>query len=187
MLLKSIQSLIVVASVAVAGFAGCADEPAAQNPNGKATGQGPCDTSAECAGDVCVAVIDTGHPPVYCSQSCATAGCPSGFFCDSQTFALIGLRYCRFGETQPSAPPAEPPRLPCKIDADCDNGQVCAESGGVRDCTLPCANEEQCTPPATGGFVFDFLTCKKDDKARSVCLPDAACYSNPLNCTKSPF
>lgn len=152
----------------------------------KATGQGPCEAAAECKGDVCVSLIDGNNPPLYCTQPC-DGGCPQGFVCDSQTFSLVGLSFCRFapknstpGEEPP--PPEEPPALPCKTDKDCEMGTICASYGGERGCSLPCNVESDCTPPSLGGITLDVLTCAKDDEQRDVCLPDPKCFPDATSC-----
>lgn len=158
------------------------------NPSGskKATGAGPCAAASECRGDVCVSIIDGDNPPNYCTQPC-DGGCPQGFVCDSQTFSLVGLSFCRFAPKNATpgeepAPPEEPATLPCKTDKDCEMGTVCASYEGERGCTLPCSVESDCTPPSVGGFSFDLLTCAKDDDQRDVCLPDPKCFPNPTSC-----
>lgn len=151
--------------------------------NLKQTGEGPCESASECEGDVCVAIV-TDDPPIYCTQPC-DGGCPSGFYCDTSTFALVGLDFCRVGGDEPPEEPdipPEPPRLPCETDADCDDGQVCSLWDGERDCTVLCDVEEDCTPPPIGGFTFDLLMCATDDEGRDVCVPDPACYPNIQTC-----
>ncbi len=146
-----------------------------------ATGEGPCDVAGDCQGGVCVELIDGNHPPNYCTQECGT--CPSGFYCDEQTFALAGLSFCRYGDTPQTDPPAEPPRLPCAVDADCSSSTVCATYQGERECVVPCDVESDCTPPVFGGVTFDLATCGLDEaQSRRVCLPDPACYPNPGVC-----
>lgn len=148
------------------------------------TGEGPCDDASECAGDVCVALIDGNHPPVYCTQECGA--CPADFWCDSDTFALAGLSFCRFGDTPstPPEPPPEPPRIPCRDDSSCDDGLVCATFEGERDCTIPCSDESQCAVDLAG-VVVDMHNCEADPtpgQDRDVCLPDPACFTNPASC-----
>lgn len=151
------------------------------------TGEGPCEASSDCEGDVCVAIVDGDHPPVYCTQPCGS-GCPDGFYCDDSTFGLVGLDFCRFGDPPAAGePPAneEPPRLPCKEDADCDDGQVCGTFMGESDCTIVCGAEDDCTPPAVGGITLDVSTCAPDETSgqdRSICVPDLDCYPNVLSC-----
>ena len=153
------------------------------------TGDGPCEEADECAGDVCVALIDGDNPPIYCTEQC-DGGCPSGFFCDTQTFGLVGLEFCRYTTGQPDEeeappPPEEPPSLPCKSDDDCEEGLVCATFMGERECTLPCSIESDCTFEV-GPVTVDFSTCGADETPgaeRDVCLPDPDCYTgDPLAC-----
>lgn len=164
------------------GGGGSGDGGAGSNPGGKATGQGPCEAASECANDVCVALIDGNNPPVYCTQLCGS--CPDGFYCDSSTFGLIGLNFCRFGATEPAMPetPPEPPRVPCTTDADCEGALVCATWMGERNCTRPCSVEDDCTI-SLGGVTFDLATCGQDESQdRTVCLPDEDCFPNAQSC-----
>lgn len=152
------------------------------------TGEGPCDEPDECAGGVCVALIDGNNPPVYCSEECGA--CPDGFYCDQDTFALAGLSFCRFGATpsEPPPPPPEPPRLPCKADDDCDGGLVCATFMGERDCTIPCSAEPECSVEL-GGVSIDLHECASDQSdgaERLVCLPDLSCFPNATSCISFP-
>ena len=152
----------------------------------KATGEGPCEASDECRGGVCVALIDGSHPPNYCTEECGA--CPAGFYCDQQTFSLLGLSFCRFGEItagEPPPPAEQPPRLPCRSDSECPDGAVCATFQGERDCTTTCDGEEACTPPSLGGIVLDVATCGADETpgaSRMVCLPDPRCFPDPTGC-----
>ena len=56
-------------------------------------------------------------------------------------------------------------------------------------CTLPCAREDDCDLPATGGVAIDFLTCGEDeaDRSRTACIIDEACLQNPLSCIETDF
>ncbi len=156
----------------------------------KALGAGPCEAASECQGNVCVAMIDGNNPPNYCTQECASGSCPSGYRCDSTTFELVGRTFCRFGETPPPGgveeTPSEPPRLPCRNDAECASGEVCGTYGGEKQCTIPCSVETDCDLPPLGGVRFDFMACLADENtaiSRTICAPDAACFQNPLACT----
>lgn len=156
-------------------------------------GEGPCERPSDCQGNVCIAIVDAGHPPVYCTQTCG-GGCPDGFYCDDSTFALVGLDFCRLGDppAQGELPPnEEPPRRPCAEDGDCDAGEVCATWMGERDCTIACVEESECTPPPLGGLTFDVATCAADEtpgQTRDVCVPDADCYPNVQTCISGlPF
>jgi hypothetical protein len=157
----------------------------------KGTGDKDCGNGDECSGSVCVALIDGNNPPNYCTQTCsASAACPSGFYCDNETFGIAGLSFCRFGGTKPEqpAPPSEAPRFICKADADCavaaGDGQVCATFEGERECSIVCTQESQCTF-SFGGVTFSFLTCASDTTpgtSRKVCLPKKSCYTDPQSC-----
>lgn len=145
-----------------------------------ATGDGPCESPSDCEGGVCVGLIDGDHPPIYCSQECGA--CPGGFYCDADTFALVELAFCRFGDGVEPQPPSEPPRRPCTSDTECAPG-ICAEHAGQRDCTIECAAEEACTPPSVGGVALDVFSCQPDEAAeRTACLPDPACFPDPTSC-----
>lgn len=180
------RSLSTARSIALAlGLAALACEASDADEDAfTPTGEGPCQEADECSGLVCVA-IPTDSPPIYCSEPC-DGGCPSGFYCDTSTFALVGLEFCRVGADEPPPtpePPSEPPRLPCNEDDDCEGGLVCATFGGERDCTIPCAAESDCTPPTVAGVTIDVLTCGDDEGAdRTVCVPDLACYPNVASC-----
>ena len=174
----------------LAGTLGCSGSGGGGGGGDKqATGEGPCESADECAGDVCVAIIDGNNPPVYCTEPCGS--CPDGLYCDSDTFALVDLAFCRFGDTPngPAPTPEEPPRLPCTSDASCEPGLVCATFMGERECTLPCVVEDDCTVEL-GGVTINFSTCAADQTAgesRDVCLPDPACFPDPTGCIALPF
>ncbi|MEZ4240870.1 MAG: hypothetical protein R3F59_32880 [Myxococcota bacterium] len=81
----------------------------------------------------------------------------------------------------------ERPRITCRTDADCapyGADAVCAEWRGLRDCTLRCDVEDDCTPPTVVGVTVDFLTCIPDEGApqRDACLPDEQCFADPMAC-----
>ncbi len=189
---RALLSMFVLGAVACGDSAGENSQNAdggSANTDLKATGEGPCESPSECEGGVCVALIDGNHPPEYCTQECGS--CPGGFYCDSDTLALVGLTFCRFGDTPntPPPPPKEPPRLPCKSDAECGNGLVCATYMGKSDCTLPCTSEDACAV-SLGGVTIDLDTCAQDQTPgmdRLVCLPDPACFPDPTSCISLPF
>lgn len=167
---------------------GGGDDGASDDPDDgdlKATGEGPCDSPSQCEGDACVALLDGDNPPNYCTEPCSGT-CPDGFYCDGDTFALVGFSFCRYGDTPSEDPPEEAPRRPCRADGECEAGEICATWDGERSCTLPCGEESDCTPPPAGGFTFDYLTCGPDETAgqdRDACVPDPACFEDPLACT----
>jgi len=188
---NSLTNGILAAVLTAAALAtGCdaggdSSDPAPGNGMGQMElGEGPCEAAADCAGEVCVALIDGDNPPVYCSEQCTAGSCGDGFTCDETSFALAGLSFCRFADepdAQP-APPEEPPILPCIDDADCEDSFVCAELNGERGCAKSCAVESDCTPPPINGIVIDVATCGEDDSGRSVCVGDPACYPDALQC-----
>ena len=95
------------------------------------------------------------------------------------------------GGEQSAPEPEEEPRIPCKTDAECDalqSGLICAQFQGQRDCTIPCSQESDRDTPAVGGMSIDFMTCIADegDSSRNACLPDVACFNNPMDCVTMP-
>ena len=105
---QTISSLALTLSIAFGLGLGCdsgggsaesgaSDGGGTVNPDGRPTGDGPCEEASECAGDVCVGIIDGSNPPVYCTEQCSPGSCPDGFYCDEESFALIDLSFCRFG------------------------------------------------------------------------------------------
>jgi len=187
--------LMLATVLSVALFVGCENAPGGGDDDdaagGKmATGEGPCEEAQECQGDICVALIDGDHPPVYCSEPCGN--CPDGFFCDDQTFALVGLEFCRFGDSAESAPPPEEaPYLPCASDDDCEGDMVCAESGGEKGCATLCSEDSQCWI-SYQGLEMRFFECGPDESAdRNVCLPDPDCFDGSIasmeECYEMPF
>ena len=164
-----------------AGGGGGSDDD--DGAGGIATGDGPCEDGSDCVGGVCVALIDEPNPPVYCTQSCGSS-CPDDMYCDSETFGLAGVDFCRFGGTsgQPPAeedPPEEPPSLPCSSDAECDNGLICAQYMGERGCAPPCSSDDDCVV-SMGGFTFRLAECGQEDGGRDVCLPREECYDGSM-------
>lgn len=152
----------------------------------KDTGEGPCDSADECKGGVCVAIIDNDYPPVYCTQECnSNSDCPDGFYCDTTTFQLVGLSFCRYG-TPPATgepdTPEEPPVIKCQTDEDCPPGGVCAVYQGERGCTIPCDTDQDCAV-SMAGMEINLWKCEQEEGAeRTVCLPDPECFTNPMNC-----
>jgi hypothetical protein len=141
-------------------------------------GRGPCKTASQCAGGVCVDINDES----YCSSTCGS--CPSGMYCDSQLFAVAGLKVCVKGGASQPVQPKEPPRIPCASDRECKNGLVCAQFMGQRDCTRACQMPSECEAPSVMGMKMDFLTCSVDESSssRKACLPKKECLANPMSC-----
>lgn len=145
----------------------------------------PCQTNADCgAGSVCLAIGNTSGCVVQCS---ATANeCGGSASCAGVGAASINV--CQPAPDPQKPPkPDEQPRLPCRSDAECAAvapGTICVEFKGVRDCTIPCAQESNCDLPSVPGISIDFLTCAADgaNPARRACVPDEKCFTNPTSC-----
>ena len=190
-------SLIFIASIL--SISCSEDESNTQNGNDPTPPQS-CSGQSDCSdGYACVSVAGVSYCQLTCSlssdacgasASCGSVGATSVSVCqpeEESTDSNSGN-----ASTEESAPqPDKQPKLPCSTDADCaqfDESAICAEFQGTKDCTIPCTEERECDVPAIGGFSVDFLTCLPDesDQSRSACLPDEACFSNPLNCVTLP-
>ena len=172
-----------------AAAAGCASDGGTSG-SGSGTRAEGCATGGEACGDgfVCLRSGDESACAATCtgsadacgaSASCAGVGVASIDVCQEPAAA----------EPEANEEPAEPPRVTCSTDADCEAlapGSVCGEWMGERDCTIPCAGESQCDLPSIGGIDADFLTCAEDQGSpgRDVCLPDPRCASNPSACVQ---
>jgi len=141
-------------------------------------GKGPCTDGSQCASGTCIEV----NSDSYCSQTCGS--CPAGMYCDAKLFATVGMKVCVKGRATAPAQVQSPPRIPCRTDAQCPGALVCAQFMGRRDCTMPCATDNQCKPPAMMGIKMDFLRCIPDqgNTTRRACLPRKECLSNPTAC-----
>ena len=152
--------------------------PAASNGMGS-----PCPNGySDCSTELCVAV-DTSSPP-YCTVRCPNGSCPSGYNCDTQTFAMASLTFCRQGP--PPSQPSGSSEIPCKSDLDCScqqHGLVCGSYQGTKGCTILCTADGDCQP-TLGGVKTMFATCQADSAngGRKECLPNPACFSNPGSC-----
>lgn len=150
------------------------------------TGQ-PCSTPLDCDnGEVCVALGDRTTCHATCTGSadeCGARGSCGGV-------ASVSVDICRPAPDPEASEPAPQPRLPCQTDDDCkryaDNA-VCGEWRGMRDCTIECANDDACNPPAAGGISARFAECGRDESAdRPICVPRAACFERPSDCYSFP-
>ena len=155
------------------------------------TGQS-CQSSADCGDNtVCVRIGDQAT----CHLDCAVGGneCSGSASCEG--VGKVSVNICQPPEPTPSEEtppdPEEAPRLPCQSDAECqalDPATICAEWRGVRDCTIPCATDNQCNLPPIGGISVRLLACQTDegDQSRMACLPNEACINNPQSCFTLP-
>ncbi|MBT3221451.1 MAG: hypothetical protein HN348_20400 [Proteobacteria bacterium] len=151
-----------------------------ENPADSDADGGACATLDDCDADlVCLAGVGTGVCVPVCS---AQANECSG----SAQCAGVGsleVDVCQ----EPVDDAKDAPHIPCTTDEECDSlqsGTICAEFQGQRDCTISCDKESACDMPTIGGVGMDFLTCIPDegDTSRDACLPDEACFDNPLDC-----
>lgn len=163
-----------LSSMSILALASCGGGSAGE----RQVGSGPCSEPSQCASRLCLEI----NGESYCSQECGT--CPSGMYCDSALFSPIGLSVCVKGAAStPVQPQTELPSLPCKTDADCPSGLVCATFKGQKDCTKECSNSDQCAPTQLCPFKLDFMECSKDEGAdRTVCLPKQQCSLSPQSC-----
>lgn len=151
-----------------------------------------CDVAADCGdGLVCLAY---GSGPGTCVPTCeaSASDCSAEATCGGSGL-VVDVCEPNDARTPEGEVPAEEerPRLPCATDAECDaitGGSICVEWKGVKDCTIPCASEQACDLPSVGGITMDFLTCTPDeaDTSRSGCVPDEACFANPMACVAFP-
>ena len=161
------------------------------------SGGGPsCETLADCAaGTVCV---NSGGAGSFCLPDCSISAseCSASATCTGVGSTSVSIceepkEETSSGGEQSAPEPEEEPRIPCKTDAECDalqSGLICAQFQGQRDCTIPCSQESDCDMPAVGGMSIDFMTCIADegDSSRNACLPDVACFNNPMDCVTMP-
>jgi hypothetical protein len=171
-------------SLVACGQVDSANDPNdAEHTNG-VNGQA-CTTSADCgSGHVCLKTqAQSGCAPV-CSGSASECGANAS--CGG--VGVMDVDVCQPAADANAQPAAEDqPKIPCAADAECavlQEGAICAQLQGVRDCTLPCTAEAQCDMPPLGGMRVDFMTCTADEgrPSRKACLPDLRCFSNPLVC-----
>ncbi|MCB9749624.1 MAG: hypothetical protein H6713_06400 [Myxococcales bacterium] len=172
----------------------CGDGDAASDVDSDADGDsgsdvdGACTSTADCEdGFVCLSVGGAGG---VCTPQCtASADECGGMASCSAVGALAEVNVCEDDPEDPSAPPKpeEEPQITCMEDAECEAlqaGTICVEWKGARSCTIPCAAEADCDLPGAGGVTVDFLACLPDEAndARMGCVPDEACFDDPLMC-----
>lgn len=172
---------------------------AACNGDGKSPGNGngkadsTCYAVSDCGdGLVCLAY---GSSPGVCTPTCElnADACSANATCGG---AGLVVDVCEPDDkrTKDGEVPSEDevPRLPCDTDAECADvasDAICMNYRGHKDCTIPCEVESNCDLPSLGGITMDFLTCAEDesDPSRSGCVPDEACFANPMNCISFDF
>ena len=152
------------------------------------TSDGACVSTEDCsAGNVCVAYGPAGGA---CTPQCSATVDECGGEASCAGVGATSINVCQEPQAEPK--PEEEPRIPCTSDAECEaleSGLICVEFKGESDCTLPCSQESECDVPSVGGITSDFLTCLDDegDPSRKGCVPDEACFMDPLSCTDLPF
>ena len=186
------KSLIIVSITACLALAGCGEDGNSSNSNSNST-NGPegsvssCATSSDCPdGHAC---IQLGAAPAGCVPTCSVSGNECSGSAQCAGVGLLEVDVCQ-PEPDPMSPPSPEtqPKVPCKVDADCQTAHpeaICAQWRGAKDCTIPCMNESACDPPTIGGITMDFMSCIDDertDKERTACLPREECFNNPLSC-----
>ena len=178
--IRSWLAVLVVAGLTAGAGCGSHKTKTDMGPSGAKIGEA-CDTGPGCAGKLCVELADGDKTPVYCTQSCGT--CPSGYYCDTETFKLAKVSFCRIGAKAAMPPPLpEAPRLLCAQDSDCPDGTFCGTSMGVNDCAIPCAVNDDCAI-LMGQYKLHFSKCMKDEgHDRQLCMPDPSCYPRPDTC-----
>ena len=190
---KVLKALCLVSVVLMAVGCGGSDEES-ESTGGAAPAQS-CVGQSDCP-DEFACVTTAGMS--YCQPTCTGSIDACGANASCGGVGAMSINVCTpepeapaASEEQAAPTPEEQPKLPCASDADCMEFQanaICAQFEGVKDCTIPCSVEADCDTPAIGGFSVDFLTCLADegDASRSACLPDAACFANPLSCVTMP-
>lgn len=146
-----------------------------------------CSTHADCGAQAVCLVSPSGSA---CAPTCTGAAgeCSGSATCGG--VGVLSVSACQEPQsTSANDPPTaeEQPRVPCASDDECktlDPRGICAQFQGHKDCTIACTAETACDTPSVGGVKTDFLTCLPDgaNAARSACLPDERCFSNPLAC-----
>ena len=141
--------------------------------------------SGGAAGSVCLPDCSLSASECSASATCTGVGSTSVSICEEPEEEETSS-----GE-QSTPDPEEEPRIPCKSDDECNAlqaGLICAQFKGTKDCTIPCSQESDCDMPSVGGMTVDFMTCIADEAntSRTACLPDEACFTNPMDCITMP-
>lgn len=174
--MKTSKYLWFVLSMALSPFAAC---------SGDGTLNQSCETVSDCeGGTTCVRQGGASACALTCTADVTACSAES----ECLGVASLNINVCAEPTPEGETPqPEDQPKVVCTTDADCDavfSGAVCGTFKGQRDCTIPCTQESDCDGPRVGGVSLDFLTCGADDTApaRDVCLPDEACFNDPLSC-----
>ncbi|MFO0602268.1 MAG: hypothetical protein U0324_03790 [Polyangiales bacterium] len=181
-----VTSIALVACGAEGG-AGAPGSPDASSNGAACAAQSDCPRGQACltAGgrSACAVACSVGGDECSGTATCGPVGSASVNFCRAATAP----------DDSSAAPPEEPPRAPCRTDAECvafGAGAVCGASRGARDCTIPCAARADCNPPSRQGVAVNVMDCVADaaNPARRICVPDPACFQagNPFACVSVP-
>ena len=173
------KALLVVGILSFFLVLGCDSEDEA--------GGTPCSGQSDCGAEsACVSANATTVCQLNCSLDANLCGAEAS--CTGVGASTMSVNVCQPAPEPEEEPvPEEQPSLPCSIDEDCQKFSsiaICAQYDGVRDCTIPCAQESDCDMPTVMGVNVDFMTCIPDegDTTRMACLPDEACFADPMSC-----
>lgn len=163
------------------------DSESSEGSSSASSGKGAsCSTSSDCPDSQLCLETSLGR---YCTLNCSVSASECSGSAGCEGVGAIEVSVCNPDPvTEDETPDAESqPSLPCQTDAECAakvSSTICAEWQGERDCTIGCTQESECTPPSVAGVTMDFLTCATDegDTSRTACLPDPACFTNPMSC-----
>lgn len=140
------------------------------------TGKGPCQKGEDCQQGSC---LELGGER-YCSTACGS--CPYGMECNTQLFGGLNLPVC----VRPAAarPSEVPPRMLCGRDDECPGSLICGQGGGMRACTLPCRQNNECRPMELSSLNVELYECRSDEgqAKRQACLPKPGCLKDPRAC-----
>lgn len=183
-------SMVSVGLFAMALPACGSEDGGGENTGSSGTGSNAsCTVSGDCpSSEVCLSVGGVGT----CHLTCTAEANACGGSASCEGVGGVAVNVCQKPEPEPSPEnppePDEEPWLRCASDAECNAlapDGVCASWGNERFCTVVCAQNSQCNPPAgLGGLTLEFNECATDegDASRSVCLPRAECFTNPTSC-----